>query len=75
MKQISKKSMFKKKGSKDTGHWEGKYWCNCRERNYRSWLGKKRGGGYDSLAELIKEWLNEEGDHDDKLYKNSPPSE
>lgn len=61
MKQISKKSMFKKKGSKETGHWEGKYWCNCKERNYRYWLAKKRYANIlDDFDEVMKDVATEE---------------
>ena len=29
----------------DTGHFEGrKYWCDCRTRKWRLWLGIKRYG-------------------------------
>lgn len=41
-KQISKKDLNKKKPGKEEGHWEGKFWCNCRIRNIRRWLGLKR---------------------------------
>lgn len=43
--QITKKDHVKKKPNRrEEGHWESKYWCNCRTRNYRRWLGKKRFG-------------------------------
>lgn len=42
--QLSKKARSKKKPNrKEEGHWEGKYWCNCKTRNYRRWLGRKFG--------------------------------
>ncbi len=44
MKQLSKKDLSKKKPTKEEGHWESKFWCNCRTRNYRRWLGLKRYG-------------------------------
>jgi hypothetical protein len=45
IQQISKKDLRKKKPNrKETGHWEGKYWCDCRTRNYRAWLSVKRNG-------------------------------
>jgi len=45
MKQISKKDLYKKKPyRKDIGHFEGKHWCNCRTRNFRYWLAKKKFG-------------------------------
>jgi hypothetical protein len=44
MKQLSKKDHYKKrKNHAEEGHWEGKYWCNCKTRNIRRWFGKKRG--------------------------------
>lgn len=44
MKQITKKEAAKKKPKKDEGHYEGKWWCNCRMRNIRRWLGLKKWG-------------------------------
>jgi len=53
--KLSKKDHNKKKPNrKEEGHWEGKYWCNCRIRNYRSWLGNKK---YGSLPQMMKEIL------------------
>lgn len=43
-KQLSKKKQTR---TRDCGHWEGKYWCNCRERNIRRWLGIKFYGWLD----------------------------
>lgn len=43
-KHLSKKDLHKKKSTKEEGHWEGKYWCYCRTRNYRKWLGIKKYG-------------------------------
>lgn len=44
-KQLSKKKYQKKKGNlKEIGHFEGKYFCDCRTRNIRKWLGVKRYG-------------------------------
>jgi len=57
MKQVTKKDLDKKKPfNRDLGHWEGKYWCNCRVRNYRKWLGVKKYG-----HEEIKNAPTEEG--------------
>jgi hypothetical protein len=42
MKQITKKELTKKKPTKEEGHWEGKWWCNCRIRNIRKWLALKK---------------------------------
>lgn len=44
MKQITKKDLNKKKSTKEQGHWESKHWCNCKTRNYRRWLAKKKYG-------------------------------
>lgn len=53
-KQISKKEHNKKKPTDDEGHYEGKYWCNCRIRNYRRWLGKKKfGDQFDQITGLL----------------------
>lgn len=60
--QISKKDHNKKKPTKEEGHWEGKYWCNCLIRGYRLWLGKKK---YGSTNEQIKDQSKVE----DKLSK------
>lgn len=51
MKQLSKKKLKKRK---DCGHWEGKFWCNCRTRNIRKWLGYKKFGAEqgENLMEL-----------------------
>jgi hypothetical protein len=38
--KISKKR-FEKKGPPSCGHWEGKFWCDCRTRGFRKWLGLK----------------------------------
>jgi hypothetical protein len=43
MKELSKIRFHLKKRS-DCGHFEGKYWCDCRTRNIRKWLGMKRHG-------------------------------
>jgi len=48
IKQLSKKDYLKKKANlKEASHWEGKYFCNCRTRNIRKWLGVKRYGYLD----------------------------
>lgn len=47
VKQLSKKDFAKSKPQPDEGHWEGKYWCNCRIRNKRKWLGMKKYGKVD----------------------------
>lgn len=61
MKQLSKKDHSKKKPTDDEGHWEGKYWCNCRIRNYRLWLGKKKyGSEFSELLPYRLEALAEE---------------
>lgn len=41
---MTKKDFYKKrKKNKDACHWEGQFYCDCRVRNYRKWLGFKRG--------------------------------
>jgi len=47
-KQLSKRDHSKKKPNPDEGHFEGKFWCDCRTRNYRRWLGFKRGMHLDT---------------------------
>jgi len=44
--QISKKKFYNTrfKNPRETVHFEGKYLCDCRVRNYRRWLWKKRYG-------------------------------
>jgi len=49
MRELSKKKLTKPR--KDCGHWEGKYWCNCRTRNIRKWLGVKRYGYSEDYSE------------------------
>jgi hypothetical protein len=44
MKQATKKYLYSAKPKKDHGHWEGKYWCDCKVKNYRKWLAKKLWG-------------------------------
>lgn len=44
MTQLTKKEFSKRKHQPDEGHYEGKHWCNCRTRNKRKWLGKKKYG-------------------------------
>lgn len=39
--QSTKKEYHKKRKQ---GHWEGKYFCDCRTKNYRRWRGLKRYG-------------------------------
>lgn len=46
MKQMPKKKL---KIREDCGHWEGKYWCNCRIRNIRKWLGVKLYGREEEM--------------------------
>lgn len=56
--KISKKDYIKKKACKECTHMEGKYFCDCRTRNIRSWLGCKR----DKLRELLSQyngWLDD----------------
>ncbi len=43
-KSVSKIDYMKRKPERDDGHWEGKYWCDCRLRNKRKWLGLKKYG-------------------------------
>ncbi len=38
MNQFPKKKL---KRREDCGHWESKYWCDCRTRNIRKWLALK----------------------------------
>lgn len=48
MKCLSKNDYLKKKpNKKETGHFEGKYWCDCRTKGYRLWLGIKKYGYFD----------------------------
>lgn len=48
MKYLSKKAHYKKKPNRrEEGHWEGDYWCNCKTKKYRLWLGVKRYGYKD----------------------------
>lgn len=50
MTQMTKIDHSKKKPNRsEEGHSEGKFWCNCRTRNYRRWLGKKRGMHLDEI--------------------------
>jgi hypothetical protein len=52
--KITKKAHAKMKpNNREEGHWEGKYWCNCLTRNYRLWLGKKRGNHLDELYNIV----------------------
>jgi hypothetical protein len=53
MKQISKKKLRQKKRSGEEAHYEGKYFCDCRIRNYRKWLGKKLYGYLDEMSNLV----------------------
>jgi hypothetical protein len=48
MKQLPKKKMQLKK-REDCGHFEGKYWCDCRTRNIRKYLGIKRYGREEEM--------------------------
>lgn len=52
--KLSKKDYDKMKPRKDCGHWEGKYWCDCKTRGIRKWLGVKR-YGHDEEEELMGE--------------------
>lgn len=36
-KKISKKKYLNSPKTYEIGHWEGKYWCDCKTRNYRKW--------------------------------------
>lgn len=56
MKQITKKELNKKKPTKEQGHWESKHWCNCKTRNYRRWLAKRKYGNpiSDDFDEVLK---------------------
>ena len=50
--QASKKTLEKKKGKPgETIHMEGKCRCDCLVRNYRKWLGKKRGKHLETQPE------------------------
>jgi hypothetical protein len=61
-RQMSKRDFEKKVSSKpDIGHWEGKYWCGCRIRNYRKWLGVKKYGQEDKRDPEGHEESGEEG--------------
>ncbi len=51
MNQLSKKDLSKKKGNKEIGHLERRYWCDCKVKNYRKWLGVKKFG-----HKKINEW-------------------
>ena len=48
IKQLSKRNYIKRKHDKDQSHWEGDYFCDCRTRNIRKWLGFKRYGTIES---------------------------
>lgn len=52
--QLSKKDFHKKKPDyEEDGHSEGKYFCDCRVRNRRKWLGvKKYGKDAQDLCEV-----------------------
>jgi len=41
--QITKKDNARANYHRETGHWEGKYWCNCLTRGWRKWRAKKLG--------------------------------
>jgi hypothetical protein len=59
MKPISKKDYIKKKPNrKETGHWEGKHWCECRTRKFKQWLGIKRYGHDAVLKEKMENDAN-----------------
>lgn len=62
MKQITKKDLNKKRPTKEQGHWESKHWCNCKTRNYRRWLAKKKYGNSisDDFDEVVKDVSKEE---------------
>ena len=52
IKPITAKSCvekFSRKVNCEIGHWEGKYFCACRTRKYRMWLGMKQNGFKDEL--------------------------
>ena len=49
---MSKKTFQKKRvRRKDSIHWEGDYFCDCRVRNLRKWLGVKLHGQSERLNE------------------------
>ncbi len=50
-KSVSKRAYMKRKPRPEEGHWEGKYWCNCRTRNIRKWLSKKKYGHEEEASE------------------------
>lgn len=54
IKQLSKKAYIKKKEAPDQTHWEGDYFCDCRTRNIRKWLAKKK---YGSSCLDSDEWI------------------
>jgi len=61
MKQLTKKDLYKKKATAEEGHWEGKHFCNCRTRNIRKWLAKKKYGDTEkqqSISEAFDDVLN-----------------
>lgn len=54
--RISKKGFFKKYSLKDLNeiaHKEGDYFCYCRIRGYRKWLGRKLLGKNDVKTDQI----------------------
>ncbi len=56
MKQISKKDYHNRKPKPDDSHWEGKYFCDCRTRNIRKWIGRKRYGN-EEIDTALAQWL------------------
>lgn len=42
--KMTKKLLIQKKQKGENAHWEGKYFCGCRIRNFRQWLGIKKYG-------------------------------
>lgn len=43
-KVTKREYMSKGLGNKECGHWEGNFWCDCKVRGYRVWLGIKKFG-------------------------------
>ena len=39
-RQMTKKDLRRKKPHPEDGHWEGKYWCDCKVRNRRKLLAR-----------------------------------
>ena len=51
--QMTKRDFIKKRSNKkEATHMEGKFFCDCRVRNFRKWLGVKLYGQPDRLRRV-----------------------